>query len=341
MSSEETIGQATTTNRTTVDQLVSLERSPDVWFADGNCVLQAENVLFKVYTGVLSKQSAFFASLFSLPQPADTQETYDNCPLIPLIGHTAKDATYFLKAMFDLQFFADVRKIKDVDVVVGVANMSLAYEVDLLLRRSIAAFTALYPATLSKWQERENRRQYPAFTQAYGRALPFVTVQVAKKTGMEVLLPSALLECCSYSIAEILDGVATPSGEVYHLDRDSQRSVLQARTALSHSARAAKTGLVQSIAKVDRPSRLRAADLRYWEEMYAWVSEDNGPDNWVDPFQSLSTWPSGAHTILVGSSSSTTSERFDMRAQRGEAWKSLPASFGLASWDHLRRVLIH
>ena len=97
-----------TSNQTLVDQQQQLERSTDVWFDDGNCVLQAENTVFKVYFGLLAKYSVYFQTMITLPQPdanfgEEPQPMYENCPLIVLLGDSAKDAGYFLKALTDIQ----------------------------------------------------------------------------------------------------------------------------------------------------------------------------------------------------------------------------------------------
>lgn len=94
------------TNQTSVDQPVELRRSSDVWFDDGNYALQAENVVFKVYGGILSKYSSTFQTLLSLPQPVAEEERsmYENSPLIPLVGDSAHDVECYLKALFDLQW---------------------------------------------------------------------------------------------------------------------------------------------------------------------------------------------------------------------------------------------
>jgi hypothetical protein len=91
-------------NPTSVAQFRDLKRSTDVWFDDGNYVLQAEDTLFKVYGGILSKYCLFFRTLLSLPQGGSPdQMMYENCPLIPLMGDAADEVGYFLRALFDLQ----------------------------------------------------------------------------------------------------------------------------------------------------------------------------------------------------------------------------------------------
>lgn len=78
--------------------------SPEIWFDDGNIVLQAEQTLFKVYRGVLGALSPFFHDMFLLPQQeTDQSEKYEGCPLIEMAGDLAEDVRVFLKAIFDPQ----------------------------------------------------------------------------------------------------------------------------------------------------------------------------------------------------------------------------------------------
>lgn len=46
-----------------------LKTHSDLWFKDGSVVLRAENTLFRVHISQLSRHSAFFRDMFSLPQP--------------------------------------------------------------------------------------------------------------------------------------------------------------------------------------------------------------------------------------------------------------------------------
>lgn len=80
-----------------------LVRSEELWFKDGTIVLQAENILFRVYSGLLSKHSQFFEQLFSLPQPTDA-EKYDGCPLIKLAGDAADDTRNFLLMIHEIGY---------------------------------------------------------------------------------------------------------------------------------------------------------------------------------------------------------------------------------------------
>lgn len=79
----------------------SMERVDALWFPDGNIVLCAHGVLFRVFRGILAARSPVFADMLAFPQPEDA-ETLDGCPVLHL-DDSAADAMYFLKALFDYE----------------------------------------------------------------------------------------------------------------------------------------------------------------------------------------------------------------------------------------------
>ena len=71
----------------------------NLWFDDGNIVLIAENVAFKAHRSILSRQSAVFNDMFSIPQP-DVTELFDNCPVVYL-QDAASDLAIFIEVLYD------------------------------------------------------------------------------------------------------------------------------------------------------------------------------------------------------------------------------------------------
>jgi hypothetical protein len=69
------------------------------WFEDGNLVLQAEDVQFRVHRGVLRSNSAIFADMLSISQP-DTQATVEGCPVVHLQDNS-RELEHLLKALYD------------------------------------------------------------------------------------------------------------------------------------------------------------------------------------------------------------------------------------------------
>ena len=86
----------------TVTDSSQLKRCDELWFEDGTVVIHAADTLFRVYKGVLSRQSSFFKGLFDVPQPSDA-ETYDGCPLVLLHGDSAEDVRDILVAIHDVE----------------------------------------------------------------------------------------------------------------------------------------------------------------------------------------------------------------------------------------------
>ena len=70
-----------------------------MWFEDGNIVLIAENVAFKLHRGVLARQSPIFEDMFSVPQPT-VQDQFENCPAVHL-HDLASDLENFIEVLYD------------------------------------------------------------------------------------------------------------------------------------------------------------------------------------------------------------------------------------------------
>ena len=67
----------------TIDASDNLKRDPELWLEDGNIVIVARDVAFRVYRGLLVKQSTVFSDMFATGNPAE-DETLDGCPVVRL-----------------------------------------------------------------------------------------------------------------------------------------------------------------------------------------------------------------------------------------------------------------
>ena len=82
-------------------------RQPDLWFSDGSIVLRAENRLFRVHISLLSRYSAVFSDMLSIPQPTSTIDDghgqagrIEGCPVL-LLHDKAEDVMHLLRALYD------------------------------------------------------------------------------------------------------------------------------------------------------------------------------------------------------------------------------------------------
>lgn len=82
-----------------IDDLHDLTRD-DIWFEDGNLILQTDTALFRVYSGLLAARSSVFKDMLAFPPPPEGNLTLDGCPVVRLYDST-EDVRYFLNAIFD------------------------------------------------------------------------------------------------------------------------------------------------------------------------------------------------------------------------------------------------
>ena len=92
---------ATKRKRSDLDDALneSITRS-EVWFDDGNIVLQAQRAHFRFYQGLLATYSPFFRDVFEVPQPADGADAVEGCPVMRL-QESAADVEYMLNFILE------------------------------------------------------------------------------------------------------------------------------------------------------------------------------------------------------------------------------------------------
>nr|GAT49300.1 predicted protein [Mycena chlorophos] len=129
----------------------SLTRCNDLWFDDGNIVLQAGLVQYKVYRGTLARHSPVFQDMLAFPQPAEP-ELVEGLPLVTL-PDDAEDFTPFLRALFDPDYFRPFPARTTYDIIRGCLRMSHKYAVDFLRRRAVAHFSSYWRTDLDEWDD--------------------------------------------------------------------------------------------------------------------------------------------------------------------------------------------
>ena len=65
----------------------SRKKSEQYWFDDGNIILQAGDILYRVHSSMFARHSEVFKDMFSMPKPSGKQagaEIIDECPVVVL-----------------------------------------------------------------------------------------------------------------------------------------------------------------------------------------------------------------------------------------------------------------
>ena len=79
-------------------------KSRELWFHDGNMVLEAEDVVFKVHSHTLTHYSTVFRGMFTIPH-SPNDEIFEDCPLVHL-SDSNMDLLNFLKALYEARYAA-------------------------------------------------------------------------------------------------------------------------------------------------------------------------------------------------------------------------------------------
>ncbi|KAJ7065857.1 hypothetical protein C8F01DRAFT_1352060 [Mycena amicta] len=182
----------------------------NLWFSDGNIVLVASSVAFKVHRGQLRRHSEVFDDLFSIPQPPE-QDLLDGCPWVEVYD-CPTDVLYFLTALYDGLYFKTPQS-SDFPVIAGVLRLSSKYLVEHLRQRCMARLEAEWPSTLAVWDSREQ-----AATDALGHYAPRViymhpihVIDLALQLNLPSLFPAAMYDLARYGPSKIIAGTPTPS----------------------------------------------------------------------------------------------------------------------------------
>ncbi|KAJ7142423.1 hypothetical protein C8R44DRAFT_923985 [Mycena epipterygia] len=206
-------------------RLCTIVRS-ELWFYDGNIVIIAGSIAFKVHRGQLRRHSEVFDDVFSIPQPKD-QDLYDGCPWVEVYD-CPSDMLYFLKALYDGLYFK-TPGANDFPAVAAVLRLSTKYLVEHLRQRCMTRLELDWPLTLAGWDQREQ-----AATDGVGHYSPrascphpILVVDLALDLGLSSILPAALYDLARYGPSKILAGTPAPP-----LSFTSERSAPRKPTTL-------------------------------------------------------------------------------------------------------------
>ncbi|KAJ7119090.1 hypothetical protein C8R44DRAFT_673414 [Mycena epipterygia] len=174
-------------------------RVQDLWFDDGNLVIQAGNSQYCVHRGILAARSSVFQDMLALPQPPHS-ELVDGCPLVHL-PDPATELTVILKAIFDPEFFMPFPAPTTFDNTVGCLRLSHKYGVDYLRRRALIHLASGFRTTLSEWDsaayEVNNPNRFPLEIRSWPWASDsdkIYAIQLAREVDALWVLPTAFYQ---------------------------------------------------------------------------------------------------------------------------------------------------
>ncbi|KAJ6632217.1 hypothetical protein B0H10DRAFT_1976581 [Mycena sp. CBHHK59/15] len=302
-----------------------LHHVEELWFEDDTLILRAEDSLFRVSKGVLSARSPVMKAMFS-GMPKSGGDILYGCPVVDL-HHSASDVTYFLKAIFDLDFFLPPPAESPFWVVIGVIRLAHEYNVRSLLRRGLMHLETFYPSVLDGQRAYDTIEEGSERTRVLHRNL--VALQVASELGALWNLPRIIYECCTFSLTDILDSEGWEDLPAIH-----KRTIILSHDQQKYGASRVSQFLLANVSQQCKSTPMcNSAKLLWLKTVDNWRkgSRDSIPLEFWDE----SDWEDMAHDFCQ----SCLAKSKEYHAfQRTLLWKALPKAFGLLDWDELEKL---
>ncbi|KAF8216732.1 hypothetical protein K438DRAFT_2007521 [Mycena galopus ATCC 62051] len=196
----------------------------DLWISDGNVVLQAANMQFRVHWGVLGLHSSVFREMQEAregaPQPAK-QPSVDGCSIVELPDN-AIDVESLLKALYLPTFIS--QKTLPLPVIGGLIRLGRKYAIKEIFDSALARLRSEYPTALEAYDKMPDGFE----SIELDPALEFDTIILADENNISTILPCAYYCALTVlSLTELFNGLKRRDGTVAHLpSRDLRRCVV-------------------------------------------------------------------------------------------------------------------
>ncbi|KAJ3538396.1 hypothetical protein NMY22_g5182 [Coprinellus aureogranulatus] len=310
------------------------KRSEKVWFDDGNIVIQAGSLQFKVHKGVLVKQSTVFADLFQMPHPVN-EPTLDGCPIVEM-HDSAEDMEHALLAVYGDPDHLGATAKPDLPALIGMLRLGKKYELVHVRDEGLARLKREFPTSLEEYSKILGSAESPSFLLRPGSegrlAQLFNIINLAHECSIQSILPALYLRVIGHNLEELL---SHPS--LFSLPHSAIRSILRGRERFLLIRKEALAGLGASDDCLSRsfcPLFSQTILTRMWME---------GPDPLAiflpqyarEELQRVRKSDSdGTQTILCEECTKDGQESH--AASRRTTWMQLPEHFNLPAWDELK-----
>ncbi|KAJ7142086.1 hypothetical protein C8R43DRAFT_1016273 [Mycena crocata] len=305
------------------------QRFEELWFEDGNVVVQAGNRQFRVFRGILAARSPVFKDMFSFPQPTDS-ETVDVCPLVRFTD-SAEDVTVFLKAIFEPSFFLPFPAPTDFDAITGCLRLGQKYQVDYLRSRALIHLTSRYPMSLSAfdqfaWQEND---RIPLDCR-------ICVMQLCRELDCPWILPFAFYYFAIHflDVSEVIFEEILYRGNPTGLSERDQHLFLVGHHRQSHKTVSRILQFFLDPLAVDgctSPAQCISGRIdAYTSALKVMETDPNSPLDFWNQYDWISL--ESAHTICPACLESL---KISHQGARQKLWDEIPGIYGLPSWSEL------
>ncbi|KAJ7033808.1 hypothetical protein C8F04DRAFT_957159 [Mycena alexandri] len=286
----------------------------EIWFDDGNIIVQAENTQFRLFKGALCSSSDVFKDL--VEDMADLTAE-DGCPLL-LLSDSAVELTYVLRTIFHRWSYPPNQPLA-FDVIAAFLRLGRKYEIKPLYDDALARLGAVFPPSLSQYVDSKmmDHIQFPDPEDPNRRGQIVVdTIILARELGIPSLLPAAFWFTCTR-----LESLANKhTSAIFEADRDV---ILLAAKPLSIAYASYLFGwLDETPANCSQPAVCTNTKLKY------------SLKQWKPPGSAMTLyWRSSAENGLCRTCVAAGQKHHSEGAKR--LWTELPAFFNLPPWAEM------
>ncbi|KAK7049036.1 hypothetical protein R3P38DRAFT_3345930 [Favolaschia claudopus] len=197
----------------------------EIWMDDGNVVVQAKKILFRVHWSVLAMHSSVFHALRDLPQPTD-QPTVEECPVVEL-ADDPDDVHCLLQALYKPTFLAQ-DKIS-FSALSALLRMGRKYDLPDLSDSAVKRLTSIFPSTFEDFETEPGYR-----TIEHQSGIEFDIIELAREYNIMTILP-AVFYCIvrpQFVLPKLCQGEERPNGTIAQLSRQELTRCVVAREKL-------------------------------------------------------------------------------------------------------------
>ncbi|KDR77471.1 hypothetical protein GALMADRAFT_245645 [Galerina marginata CBS 339.88] len=311
-----------------------IKRCLEFWFEDGNVILQAEQIQFRVHISVLSLHSNIFRDMANIAQKhqedsADAVDHVNGCPLVHLwdkaveIQHIISNIYHGVK----VHNWTEPMTLSDISILLRLGKK---YEIDHLVAEGLRRLRADHPTTLAGWEKITSVEIYQAMDMEGQFGDYADIINLAHEQSVHSILPAAYLRCvlAGFDLKSFL-----PTTSILDLCTEARENCM-----------------------VGRESIIRAANgnFRLWRKRSGDLSPANGcttlrpcMDKQAKAVEEFPLWK---HDILTGALLAPLKQtelagfcpkcakavRAKYNECREDLWKKLPEMFNLSGWEGLK-----
>ncbi|KAI0713880.1 hypothetical protein C8Q76DRAFT_620707 [Earliella scabrosa] len=237
-----------------------VKKDSEVWLEDGNVILHADGVVFKVYQGILARRSEVFRDLFTLPDPPET-ERLEGVPVIS-VSDSPDDLRHLLLVLCcGKNYYTQHGSPFPVEfsTVTALVKLGHKYAIPDVLDDALSRFKQYYPNNITSYHLGRGSLRSDVIIARPQDAI--TAIHLARLTNTPSILPAAFLVCTTLG-EELFKAAADPTSG---LAAEDLMRIVNGKVALARETGKSVVAVFKALAECESqcPSGRCADSLSY------------------------------------------------------------------------------